>query len=359
MSSGSRSASNRRHRVFGCLALLLGILFPLGDALAQLRDAAGSKDHPLIKRFEGSTILGYEFLKFNELVILLGPVKGKIERFMAPEYEKGEPYTMTPTNTQRVEGEMTRILYVAPKQHSSLEVVRNYERELLGIGFQTLFKCARECSEDDGTLGYLYLYPPRRRLRNTPPLSLKALTYAIDQRYLAAKRTGSGADMYVSVYAAQGNFVEHKETFERPVILLNIVETVPMESKMVTVDAGAMAKEVASTGHVALYGIYFDTDKADIKPESTKAIAEIVRFLKTDPNITVYVVGHTDNVGGYEHNMGLSQRRAEAVVKELTTKHGIPAGQLKAVGTGPLAPVAPNDTEDGRSKNRRVELVKQ
>src|SRR5262245_961552 len=122
MSSGSRSASNRRHRVFGCLALLLGILFPLGDALAQLRDAAGSKDHPLIKRFEGSTILGYEFLKFNELVILLGPVKGKVNKEGASLYEEGNPWakrpTMRPTNSQRVEGEMTRILYVAPRQHS-------------------------------------------------------------------------------------------------------------------------------------------------------------------------------------------------------------------------------------------------
>ena len=364
MSSGSRSASNRRHRVFGCLALLLGILFPLGDALAQLRDAAGSKDHPLIKRFEGSTILGYEFLKFNELVILLGPVKGKVNKEGASLYEEGNPWskrpTMRPTNSQRVEGEMTRILYVAPRQHSPLEVVRNYERELMRIGFQTLFRCAREeCTENDGTLGYLYLYPPEGRLRNTAPLSLKALSYATEQQYMAAKRTGSGPDMYVSVYAAKGNFEKHKETFEHPVILVDIVETVPMESKMVTVDAGTMAKEVAATGHVALYGIYFDTNKADVKPESAPAIAEIVKFLKTDSKITVYVVGHTDNVGGYEHNMGLSQRRAEAVVKELTTKHGIPAGQLKAVGTGPLAPVAPNDTEDGRSKNRRVELVKQ
>jgi hypothetical protein len=68
---------------------------------------------------------------------------------------------------------------------------------------------------------------------------------------------------------------------------------------------------------------------------------------------------HTDNVGGYEHNMGLSLRRAEAVVKELTTRHGIPATRLKAAGTGPLAPMAPNETEQGRAKNRRVELVQQ
>jgi outer membrane protein OmpA-like peptidoglycan-associated protein len=73
----------------------------------------------------------------------------------------------------------------------------------------------------------------------------------------------------------------------------------------------------------------------------------------------MYVVGHTDNVGGYEYNMGLSERRAAAVVKELTGKHGIQAARLKAAGAGPLAPVAPNDNDPGRAKNRRVELVKQ
>jgi OmpA-OmpF porin, OOP family len=75
--------------------------------------------------------------------------------------------------------------------------------------------------------------------------------------------------------------------------------------------------------------------------------------------VVVYAVGHTDNVGGHEYNMGVSQRRAEAVVKELTTKHGIPETRLRAVGTGPVAPLAPNETEEGRAKNRRVELVQQ
>jgi outer membrane protein OmpA-like peptidoglycan-associated protein len=240
--------------------------------------------------------------------------------------------------------------------------MRNYERELQKLGFQTLFKCAREeCSKQDGALGWLYLYPPKRRLKNTPPLTFRALSYATDQHFMAAKRTSPGADAYVSLYVAKGGFddSEHKETFEHAITLLEVVETVAMENRMVTVDAAAIAKEVAATGRVALYGIYFDTNKTDIKPESAPAIDEIAKFLEQDAKAIVYVVGHTDNVGGYEQNMGLSQRRAEAVVKELTTKHGIPATRLKAAGSGPLAPVAPNETEEGRAKNRRVELVKQ
>jgi outer membrane protein OmpA-like peptidoglycan-associated protein len=132
-----------------------------------------------------------------------------------------------------------------------------------------------------------------------------------------------------------------------------------METKMVTVDASTMAKDIAATGHVALYGILFDTDKTEIKPESGATIGEIAKLLAQQPTVRLYVVGHTDNVGGYDYNVGLSQRRAVAVVQELTGKHGVQAGRLKPAGTGPLAPVAPNETEDGRARNRRVELVRQ
>jgi outer membrane protein OmpA-like peptidoglycan-associated protein len=162
----------------------------------------------------------------------------------------------------------------------------------------------------------------------------------------------------VSLFVASGNFPRHKETYGRPIVLLDVVETTSMESRMVTVDAAAMAKDVSEKGRVALYGIHFDTDKTEIKPESEPTLVEIAKFLGENPKVTVYVVGHTDNVGGYEYNMGLSSRRAAAVVQALTTKHGVEAAKLVAAGTGPLAPVAPNDSEEGRAKNRRVELVK-
>jgi OmpA-OmpF porin, OOP family len=110
---------------------------------------------------------------------------------------------------------------------------------------------------------------------------------------------------------------------------------------------------------VSLYGIYFDTDKTDVKPESQPTLQEIAKLLKQDASLRLYVVGHTDNVGTYDHNLDLSQRRAAAVVGELTTKHGVAAVRLRPAGVGMLSPVAPNDNEQGRAKNRRVELVKQ
>lgn len=359
------------HRLFVSALLALCLVCVAGSVLAQTRDVPASKDHPMIKRFEGSAIIGYEFKKFNDLVLLLGPVKGKYETFLKFEYEMERSRSpLTPTKTQTVEGQSTRILYVAPPERSPLEVLRNYEQELQKNGFEPLFKCSREqCTQQDGALGWLYLYPPKSRLLNIPPptssankfksVSWSALSYATDQHYLSAKRTSPGGDAYVSVYSARGGYRDHQQTFEHPILLLEVIDAVPMENKMVTVDAAAMAKEVAATGHVALYGILFDTDKTDIKPESVAALEEIAKFLKADPKVGVYIVGHTDNVGGFEHNMSLSLRRAEAVVKELTTKYGVSAPRLKAVGTGPVVPLAPNDTDEGRAKNRRVELVKQ
>lgn len=137
-----------------------------------------------------------------------------------------------------------------------------------------------------------------------------------------------------------------------------IVEKQGMAQDIVA-NADIFSDELRNTGHTAVYGIYFDTGKSDLKPESQQAIGEIAKLLKKDADLKVYVVGHTDNVGGLESNMKLSQVRAEAVVKELTSKQGISASRLRSFGNGPYAPVASNDTEEGKAKNRRVELVKQ
>jgi len=118
-----------------------------------------------------------------------------------------------------------------------------------------------------------------------------------------------------------------------------------------------MASDITAAGHVAVYGIYFDTDKAEIKPESAAALTEIAKLLNANAALTVLIVGHTDSAGTLEHNMQLSQARAASVVTALVAKHGIAASRLKAMGVGPAAPLASNRTEEGRAKNRRVDLV--
>ena len=139
---------------------------------------------------------------------------------------------------------------------------------------------------------------------------------------------------------------------------LFIVQKAGMAQDIVA-DATALGSGLNATGHVAVYGITFDSGKAVIKPESAQAIAEIAKLLTDTPPLKLYVVGHTDNQGSVEGNLTLSQQRAEAVLQALVRDHGIAAGRLRAFGCGLFAPVASNDTDEGRGKNRRVELVKQ
>jgi len=139
---------------------------------------------------------------------------------------------------------------------------------------------------------------------------------------------------------------------------LTTVEKQAMQQEVVA-SAEVMGNDIHATGHVSVYGIYFDTAKSDIKPESDAAIAEIAKLLQNNAALKLYVVGHTDNVGSFDANMQLSRNRAESVIKELVAKHRIAADRLKPHGVSSLAPVASNDTEDGKQKNRRVELVKQ
>ena len=137
---------------------------------------------------------------------------------------------------------------------------------------------------------------------------------------------------------------------------LTIIEKEAMKQE-VAIDAASMASSIADTGSVAIYGINFDTASSVIKPDSAPAIDEIAKLLSGNPTLKVYIVGHTDMVGEAASNVRLSQARAQSVITALVSKHGIAAARLIAFGAGPYAPIASNKTEDGRAKNRRVELV--
>jgi OOP family OmpA-OmpF porin len=211
-----------------------------------------------------------------------------------------------------VEGKFTYICYNHTGQRanepSGLAVVRNYENAIKKVG---------------GTI-----------LQSDP------------QRWVNGKIVKDGREIWVQ--AEKGNGA----------IWLRIVEKQAME-QFIETDAAAFSNDIRTTGHTAVYGIFFDTGKSTIKPESAQAIGEIAKLLKGDPGLKIFVVGHTDNEGGVEGNITLSQARGEAVLQSLVREHGIAAARLRAYGCGQFAPVASNDSEEGRAKNRRVELVKQ
>jgi OmpA-OmpF porin, OOP family len=168
-----------------------------------------------------------------------------------------------------------------------------------------------------------------------------------DERRMAAeiRKEGTLTGVYVEAFNDGRNYS------------LTIVETQMMKQEVVA-DAKAMRNDLAETGKTIIQGIYFDTGLATIKSESEPALVEMVKLFKGSPELKVYVVGHTDNVGGLESNLKLSSDRAASVVKALTAR-GIATSRLKSAGVGPYSPVASNDTDGGKAKNRRVEFIKQ
>jgi outer membrane protein OmpA-like peptidoglycan-associated protein len=157
--------------------------------------------------------------------------------------------------------------------------------------------------------------------------------------------TKNGQETWAEVQASSGSY------------RLKIVQREGMKQD-VAATADFMKQGLKETGKVALYGILFDTGKSTLRPESGPVLQEISLLLKGDKTLTVFVVGHTDNVGDYAMNLKLSSDRAAAVIRELTTKYAVAAAQLIPFGAGPTSPVASNDTDQGRQLNRRVELVK-
>jgi outer membrane protein OmpA-like peptidoglycan-associated protein len=165
-----------------------------------------------------------------------------------------------------------------------------------------------------------------------------------DPRYLAARLQRSGGEAFVAV------MVGKRRT------QLDVVEIKAMDRGLVAVDAATLARGIEQQGSARVYGILFDVDRADVRPESKPTLDATAELLRARPGLALLVVGHTDVTGSLDHNLKLSQARARAVVATLVEDYRIAPGRLDPHGVGPLAPVAPNTTEDGRQKNRRVEL---
>jgi outer membrane protein OmpA-like peptidoglycan-associated protein len=306
-----------RRPIIALLAIVVCLAPRTADA--QQRDVAGARDYPGIGRFAGSVITGYQVKDFDAA------------RLQAAAFKDGNA-----TDARRLEGRVTRIAYRTNPGPSILEVARNFETQLAKAGFETLLAC------DADACGGI----PFVEAVDTLPIPQMWID-GFDYRYVAGRKAEGGRETYASVLVSRNN--------DNITAQVTVVVVGAIENKMV--DAAAMAKGLGEKGHIALYGIYFDTDKAVIKPESRPTLDEIAKLLRAQPMLNVAIVGHTDSQGTYDYNMDLSRRRAEAIAAELVARYGIVKARLRTAGVGFLAPVGSNGSEDGRALNRRVELV--
>lgn len=230
------------------------------------------------------------------------------------EFDRYE-FAVSPEKKEPVEGRRTTVVYTANEGitlPSGLQVNRNYLNAAKAIGGELVYEFV-----DGGVL------------------------------YSTIKIVQGDTEIWAEVFGG-GNNEYNVQVVEKQLMRQDVVAS-----------ADALATSISGTGRVVVHGVYFDTNKANLKPESEPALTEIVKMLKADANLKLYVVGHTDNVGQFAANVKLSQDRAASVVNALVGKHGIAAARLIPYGDGPTAPMAANNNDAGRAKNRRVELVAQ
>ncbi|TLD72338.1 DUF4892 domain-containing protein [Phragmitibacter flavus] len=340
-------------KISWCLVMgpLLAMALVGGSKGAE--DVPGSADHALLKRVTGSHIMWFNKEKFDELTVALQRVEF--------DYDK---QVMKPTKREKHEGALTTAYYKLPGDTSTLEVVRQYEAELKPAGFEVLWTASND-ELDDGYGRFIEsIYPV---IGKTDGLNMMHEFNKEERRYSVLKGADkAGNTVFVALYAfvinddsgtgfaklQEDNHLKKGDTIVR----VDVLETKAMEARMTVVKAAEITDSMATTGRIAIYGVYFDTDKAVVKSESAPSLVEMAKAIKSAKG-KVLIVGHTDNEGGMEYNQELSQRRAAAVMKALVLEHGVGAEKMMSVGVGLAAPVAPNTDEAGRAKNRRVEMV--
>jgi OOP family OmpA-OmpF porin len=286
-----------------------------GTAAAASAGAGGFRIDP----YAGSTVRENETLAFDAYDFVVGrEANGDLR-------------------TRSVEGRVTRTLYNNPSGRSTLEIARNYEQALRGQGLRIVHQCAgREACGGTGN-----------RASNWNDVAGMNIGVGGDFRYLAAEGEAGGRAISVAVMVnKQRNWVY-------------VVEGEAMQTGQAGVSADTLAADLADGGSARLDGIYFDTGRATLRPESRAALEQVAQLMNRDAALKLEIVGHTDAVGDDAANRRLSEERALAVRSALVVDHGVSDRRLRARGAGESEPVAPNDSEAGRALNRRVELVKQ
>jgi outer membrane protein OmpA-like peptidoglycan-associated protein len=312
--------------------LAIAALLAIATTAMAAPDVRGSADVPWVGRYEGSHIILFQDVAFDA------------GEFLTRSPSSGS--ARNPADLTILEGRRTRIVYEAPAGRSSLEILRNFQQRLESAGFEPLYAC--EVDECKPSAGQLVTLAFGRDINGS--LSFSA-GYFRAPRYAVYRLKTPEADRMVAIYAGESPMSGAR-------VVVQAAESAAMDTdKVVVPSAAELWDKISTTGRVALYGIYFDTGDATIKAESMPTIKQIVKLMKSDPALSLVVVGHTDSQGDFTANVRCSERRALAVVSALVKQGQFAPARLTAFGAGMSAPAAPNTDDEGRARNRRVELV--
>ena len=319
------------------LCVSFGLLL-FGAAASFAQDVDGAKDHPLVGRYDGSTAVYYKQSDFDEAALLQAP-----HDYYAL-FQKGEQKDRSGDDWLKLEGSVTQIRYQGPDGRSSLEVYKNFEAALSKKGFKTQYACAdAKCLL--GNLKDNYLLG-----QQVDPTNGNSGAYNDHARYMLTKLESDEGTTYAAILVSEAG--PQITTF------VQVVDSKKMEGdKIAVTSSDDMRAAIDAKGSIDIYGILFDFDQDSLKPESRETLDQIALLMKGDDKLKLEIVGHTDNKGTADYNLDLSKRRAANVVAALVTDYKIAADRLSASGAGATKPVDSNDNDEGRAKNRRVELI--
>ncbi len=303
------------------------------NIFAQNNDVKGSKDYPLIQRFPDSYLKFYKVFKWQEYNVPL--VK------LTHEEGRGRYFP----HMLKTEGRLIRYQYTTPADNNPAYVYKTLLDNLQENGFTILVKGKGidgiGCNSED----FCYYYYDNKI---TGQFGLEYYPRGEDTHcFIVARKSGADKNIYTVIYISGFS--------DMTLITQDVMEA----DREDIFNANNIDENLTTYGHISIYSILFDSGKADIKPESNETLKVIADYLRNHPDKKFVIVGHTDNTGDFDANIKLSMERAKAVMNELVSKYSVKAEQLKAYGDGQTAPVTTNKTDEGKAKNRRVEIVEQ
>lgn len=258
-------------------------------------------------------------------------------------------YLNSATSHKSIDGKIRRQFCELSEDISTYEVIKNYEKAILSKGGEVIHlsrSAKRYVDEDSGErVKFTQELFTHGRKANGGYAYLQLPNFAQD--YVVGKVSTVENDIFISVASAVVEGITYYE-------LVTVVAE-PMDMDNVTLNV--LNERITDKGRIAIYDIFFDTGKSIVKEESKNSLTVIANYLKNHQDVKFLIVGHTDNTGDFQSNISLSEDRANAVIEKLVLEYGVKKSQLVAYGVGSVSPQVSNTTEEGRARNRRVELV--